>query len=157
MNLIRKIKISKLVDNLTDTEKEIIDFIKGKLDDLIPFKWDEYPLSMFYMNSNGEWVLEQDNKNDVLWIKHYNFWQVLDVKYLMTHNDVQILLHYMIEQAFKEKLSIPISPPYDGNPTVEEAFKKSLSNIVYTDNPSDFKLEEKFKEQYEYNKEVKNK
>ncbi len=133
MNLVRKIKISKITSvEFTEKEKEIIDFINSKLSDLIPFKHDNYPLSIFYMSSNGKWILEQDNNIDRLYIRFDNFWQVLQTKYSMGYNDIQILLQYMVEQAFKEKVtSLRIRGRSKDN-QIEQSFKEKISSLMWT-------------------------
>jgi hypothetical protein len=71
MNIVRKYKISKLINKpLEGVEGECIFFMKNILDDLIPFKMDEYPNSIFYMNSEGKWIFEQDYKNDVFRVRY---------------------------------------------------------------------------------------
>lgn len=125
MNLVRKLKISKLVNvSFTDIEKEIINFINSKLSDLIPFQYDAYPESIFYMSSDDLYILEQDNNNDRLWVRLDGFWKVLENKYSMVLDDIQVLLKYMIEQAFKHKINTPLHA-FDGHSrTVEQAFKQ---------------------------------
>ncbi len=147
MNLIRKYKISKILNQpLESIEKEIIDFIHSWLSNLIPFKMDEYPDSIFYMKEDGRYVLEQNNKKDRLWVRYNDFWSVLESKYLMKYKDIQDILKFMIEEAFKQKVATPsiyrLFIPFE----VEEAFKQKVATPKqqYVKQPS--KVEEAFKQ-----------
>lgn len=88
-------------------ELEIINFIKDKLSDLIAYKDENHPETIFYRNSEDKWVLEQDNLNDTLWVKYKDFWSVLGIKYSMKFKDIQLVIKYMVEQKFKIKVSMP--------------------------------------------------
>ncbi len=125
MNLIRSIKISKLGVAIPEKDKEIIEFVKSMLSDLILFKYIDTTESMFYMNSEGKWILEQDNKNDMLWVRHEGFWNILEYKFSMSNENIRTLLKYMIEQVFKEKLSRPTFYQYRNMTRIEEAFKQN--------------------------------
>lgn len=142
MNLVRKIKISKLTDvSFTDEEKEIVDFIKSKLDDLIPFKWDKYPLSIFYMNSKGDYILEQDDKRDSLFVRWNGFWRVLHDKYSIDNTNIKVLIKYMVEQAFKEKVSTASTGKQVWYLQVEQAFNQKVSTPQF-EIPSSYDLVE---------------
>ncbi len=145
MNLIRSIKINKLGIAIPEKDKEIIDFIKSILGDLIPFKFDNYPLSIFYMSSNGKWILEQDNKNDRLWVRYDIVWEILEEKYLIEYDDIQTLLKYMIEQAFKEKVSTPFLDKVTVYLKVEQAFKEKVSTPESTSFDKLYLVEQAFK------------
>ncbi len=126
MNLLRKLKINKITSvEFTEKEKEIIGFIKSILDDLIPFKYNNYANSMFYMNSEGKWILEQDDKSNRLWIRYDDFWGVLDKTFSIEYDDIKNLLKYMVEQAFKQKVSTPQWMNAELNKKAEEAFKSN--------------------------------
>ncbi len=147
MNLIRKYKISKLINKpLTGVETEIIDFIHEWLKDLIPFKMKAFQNSIFYMNSTGKFVLEQDNKNDRLWIRWEGFWYVLTSQYELKYTDIQILLKFMVEEAFKKELSTPLVKVQHLLLLVEEAFKKELSTPEVDFEESLVVVEEAFKQ-----------
>ena len=105
-NLIRKYKISKILDiPLEGIDKEIIDFIKSKIDGLIIFQ-ENYEIN--FMNSGGECILQQDEKNDRLWVLYEGFWSILETKYLLKQYEIQIIIKGMVELAFKMRVSTPI-------------------------------------------------
>ena len=148
-NLIRKYKIHQLTPVLLKQELEIINFIKDKINNLTEFKDIEYPDSIFYMNSEGEYILEQDDKNERLWVRYKEFWEVLETKYLLEYADIQSLIYYIVEEAFKRKVYTPgnsigtyftgveqtfkrkVYTPYENNcvhaPSVEIRFKQKVS------------------------------
>lgn len=82
-SLIRKIKIHKLIPVLFLRELELILFIKDKLKDLIKYEHKYHLQSIFYMKPDGECILEQDNKYNMLWVKFDGFWDVLNRKRLL--------------------------------------------------------------------------
>ncbi len=130
MNLVRKIKISKLISvEFTEIETEIIEFINSKLSDLIPYKYTNLPKSMFYMSPAGKWLLEQDDSDNILRVRYEDFWNVLQSKYWMEQEDIENLLKYMVEQSFKSKVSKPSFLKDFSNEfsEVEDAFKKQVS------------------------------
>ncbi len=108
MNLIRKYKISKLTGiPLAGLEGKIVSFMKGILEDLIPFKEETYPNSIFYMNSKGEWIFEQDNKYNVFCVRYDIVWNILEEGYSMKTSEIQEFIKYMVEEAFNHKVSTP--------------------------------------------------
>jgi len=96
MNLVRKYKIHRLTLCLDGEELEIITFIESKIKGLKPIKKDEYPESIFYVDSDGVSILEQDNKQDRLWVSYMFFWKVLEDKYLLNYNESQDIIRYMV-------------------------------------------------------------
>ncbi len=129
MNLIRSIKINKLGIKISEKKMKIINFVNSMLSDLIPFKDDDYPMSIFYFKGD-KWILELDNKNYILWVRYDIFWSVLEEKYKIKYSDVQTLLKYMIEQTFKEKVLTSIVRKTSNPIDVEKAFKKVASSRV---------------------------
>ncbi len=134
MNLIRSIKINKLGIAIPEKEKEIINFVNSILDDLIPYKHINYPKSMFYMNTVGKWILEQDDRNDVLRVRYDIFWSVLENKFLMTYTDIRVLLKYMVEDSFKKRMSKPSVIKFAKRESVEEEFNVSRATVIGVQN-----------------------
>ncbi len=127
MNLVRKLKINKITSvEFTEKDKEIIEFVNSILDDLTPFKYDNYPESMFYFKGS-KWFLEQDDKHDVLRIRYDGFWEPLENMYSIKYIDIQILLKYMVELSFKEKVSTPRVLTDVDIIQVEQSFKNKVS------------------------------
>ena len=107
MNLIRKLKISDIVAvEFTEIEQEIIDLFKNNLSDLIIFVDDSKPDEINYLKSDGTFIIQQDNKSDMLWIRYDGFWEVLYLNYKLNHFDIKILMKYMIERILKQNISV---------------------------------------------------
>ncbi len=133
MNLVRKYKISKLLNQpLTVVESEIIDFIHEWLKDLILFKYDKYPYSVFYMSPTGLCVLEKSIEYQYLLIRYKSFWEILYYKYELDEKNIQAILKFFIEQEIKEQVSPPLTS-IDGTAgkmvekMVEDAFKQQYN------------------------------
>jgi len=107
MNLVRKYKIHKLTPCLDEKELEIITFIENKLNDLKLVKKNDYPESVFYVDSGGVTILEQDNKHDRLWVRYRYFWKVLEDKYLLNYHESQDIIRYMVLIHLKFRSSRP--------------------------------------------------
>jgi len=105
-NLYRKYKISQLLDEpLLGKDKEIIEFILDKIKDLTIFIDDKNRHN--YMNSKGEFIFEQDEKNDRLWVRYHDFWSVLEDKYSLNIDDTQYIIKGMVETTYKMKVGTP--------------------------------------------------
>jgi len=107
MNLVRKYKIHQLSPCLNEKEIEIITFIENKIKGLKPIKKNKYPQSTFYVNSDSITILQQDDKNDRLRVRHKDFWEVLRTKYLIEYIDIQDIIRYMVFIHLKFRASIP--------------------------------------------------
>ena len=105
-NLYRRYKISQLTnDGITSKEKEIVEFILDKINDLTLFIDDKNRHN--YMNSKGEWVFQQDEKTDTLWVRYQDFWEVLGDKYSLNTVDIQSIIKGMVETAYKMSVGTP--------------------------------------------------
>jgi hypothetical protein len=107
MNLARKYKLHKLIPCLNGNELEIIEFIESEIKVLEAVKKDKYPKSTFYINSDGQTILEQDDNNDILWVKYKDFWKVLESKYLLKYADAQDIIQLMVSIHLKFRSSTP--------------------------------------------------
>ena len=106
-NLYRRYKISQLLDEpLLGKDKEIIEFILDKIKDLTIFIDDKNRHN--YMNSKGEFIFEQDEKNDRLWVRYHDFWSVLEDKYSLNIDDTQYIIKGMVETTYKMKVGTPL-------------------------------------------------
>jgi hypothetical protein len=113
-NLLRRYKIHQITPVLNKKELEIINFIKGKINNLTEYKDKNYPDSIFFMNSEGKYILELDDKNEYLGVRYEGFWEVLGTKYKLNYTDIQFIIQGMMEIAFKRKLYTPVSQFYFG-------------------------------------------
>lgn len=129
MNLIRKLKISKLTNVIfTDIEKEIIDFINSKLTNLIPFQLEYDSVTIYHMNSEGVCLLIEDIECDELWFRYYGFWDKLENKYFISRPDTQLILHYMSKKLLSKSLS-KVCISFATKTTPERLFKEKMQIV----------------------------
>lgn len=77
MNLVRKIKLSKIIPvSFSETELEIIDLLEVNLSNLVEFKTTEYTHQTYYMNKNGEMIFYRDFIYKEINFRH-NLWEKL--------------------------------------------------------------------------------
>ena len=109
MNLIRKLKISEIVPvEFTETEQKIIELFNYNLKDLVVFIDESYPDEINYMKTDGTFIMRQDNKGDILWVRYKGFWEVLHSEFCIIYTEIQKLITGMVERAFKQKVSTPV-------------------------------------------------
>ena len=145
MNIIRKLKISKVTEVIfTEVEKEAINLINDWISDLTVFIDENRPDEINYMKGDL-FVLQQDNINNILYVRYDGFWKVLNIEY----NDIQTLIKYMVEQAFKHKLQVSslFLLSYPLVIEIEEAFKKQVGTPMPSATLTSMLLEEAFKKQ----------
>jgi len=109
MNLVRKYKIHRLSPCLNEKEIEIITFIESKIKGLKLVKKDDYPKSTFYVNSDDKFILEQDDKNGWLRVRHKDFWEVLEKKHLLKQTEIEDIMRYMVLMHLKFRASTPLT------------------------------------------------
>lgn len=150
MNLVRKIKISKLTEvEFSETELEIINFIKTNLVDLIPFTIDNYNQSIFYMNEKCDWIFDYDSKYKVIWIRHDSFINLLEHKYKIKTIDIKYLITDIFTNIFKMDVYNFISLQYYHYGEIESEFKmrekrKKLELNLLPSNITHYNLHLKF-------------
>jgi hypothetical protein len=143
-NLYRRYKISQITnDGITDTEKEIVEFILDKIKDLTLFI-DEYGCHN-YMNSKGEWIFQQDEKNDTLLVRYDNFWSVLVKKYSLNRDDIQVIIKGMVETTYKMKVGTPLSIRQLYAKQVETTYKMKVGTPVASKSNFIFVVETTYK------------
>ncbi len=129
MNLIRKYKISKIINKpLIGVEQEIILLIKSWMNDLVPFEMDEYPNNIFYMNIDNKCILKKDTMDNTFSVRYNGVWEVLSNKYKFEYIDTHMLLKFMIEDAFKIQIS-DINYGIGSAYIIEEEFQKRNTKI----------------------------
>ena len=124
-NLYRRYKISQLLDEpLLDKEKEIVEFVLDKIKDLTLFIDEDGCHN--YMNSKGEFIFQQDEKNDRLCIRYQGFWKVLERKYELNRDDIHDIIKGMVETTYKMKVGTPMVGYDILDDKVETAYKMSV-------------------------------
>ncbi|MFM2393105.1 MAG: hypothetical protein RLZZ546_1087 [Bacteroidota bacterium] len=128
MNLIRKYKISKITNKVSnDIEGEIILFIKDWLSDLVAYTWNKMPDYVYYINKNNQVVLScVDN---IIYIRWYDFYTVLENKYQVTNSDIQSIFRLMVKDSIENKIGNKvIFFRWTQNLDVEEAYINNKLN-----------------------------
>ncbi len=109
MNLLRKIKISKLVNvKFSDTEKEILDICDKKLKYLHCYVWGN--ISTIYTNSCSDFIFEANHNHKKIYINREHFWDLIIKK--LNYIDTQQLLSYLIKNKYEQYASYYAMPKY---------------------------------------------
>ena len=133
MNIIRKLKISEIVPvKFTETEQKIIDLFNDKLSDLVEFIDELNTDEINYMKTDGTCIMQQDNKNDKLWVRNQGFWSVLETDFGLKYTEIQTLITGIVERAFYKKVSKPNKDYMNYISQVEIAFNKKISTPYRT-------------------------
>jgi hypothetical protein len=101
-NIIRKIKIHKIVPVLSEQELEIINFIENKLDNLKEFIYPIYKdRDIFYMNDKGDMILDIDYTRKQFYIRYQGFWKILQDHFKLEETEIKLILKYFLEHKLK--------------------------------------------------------
>jgi hypothetical protein len=50
-----------------------------------------------YYNKKGDWLIQQDYKNDKLYVSYYRIWQVFETKYNLNYQQIKDFIQCWIE------------------------------------------------------------
>ena len=103
MNLVRAYKLKLLGIAIDPLHYEIIEFLNDKFNDLTKASYNT-GLNLYYFNFKNEYVFEKTYKNDLL-VRYENIWEVLEKKYLMSFENIQKILKFIIETKYKYVIS----------------------------------------------------
>ena len=104
MNLVRKLKISKVIPiEFTDQEKIVLNFLTDKLSHLTPYSFTKYPLVIYYMNEQGDWLFILNLEIKRITIKHSEIFKPLAYEYFIKGREICDLFMYIA----KKKKFIP--------------------------------------------------
>ncbi len=130
MNLTRVYKLWKLNIPIDSKHLIIFEFVESKLLNLQKFEIKGYPKSVFFMNFNGEYILQIfENKNKYLYVRYPDFWEVLEDEYKLEFSDIQLFLQILVENIYKTKVDTTKYKIKEMFSFVEESYKNSL-NII---------------------------
>lgn len=88
-----------------DEEKEDAKEWFGNLLSQMRLDFTRPNLILFFIDE--ELLLEQDSKNNHMWVSYTKIWSILEREYNMKYTDIQIFIKTMAEEHFKVKLSAP--------------------------------------------------
>ena len=98
-------KVDLPLKNEQDKRKEIENFFKSFLTDLMIFTTPDYPNSVFYIKDD-EIIFElQQNPNNkgnrYFYVDYYKFWAVFNSKFGLSYDDTQSFIKGMVEDTLK--------------------------------------------------------
>ena len=124
----RKYKISKITNSpINGIDGEIISFIKDWLSNLVIFHWDKKPNYIHFMNIKGQLVLVE--LDGLIFIRWFDFWKVLEVKYNLTNSDMQIIFKLIIKDMVKYNFKDIKAFQWTQNTGVEDAYLMEMQSI----------------------------
>ncbi len=128
-NLFRKYKLYKLGICPDDKDLNMFEFIDSKISNLQTFKMEEYRGLLFFMNTDGENIIQFDARKNCLYAKYSGFCKILQSEYRLENPEIEIFIRSLVDNYVK----IDKDPTfYDGLAAtdigVEYAFKKYLKN-----------------------------
>lgn len=92
MNLVRKYKLSKLINvPFTKKEQKIISLLNTWLRDLTIFKTNEHPDKIFYMNKKGKFVISYNDKQNKIYFQYNDFFE----KFEKLNNFIDLLKYFL--------------------------------------------------------------
>ena len=90
-------------DISTETENEIIDFIKKLVKDLTII---EDGSDLHFINNNIETIIIT-NKNFASYVKYEGLWEVLEDKYKLKNGDMQYFIKSIVDEEYNMNISLP--------------------------------------------------
>ena len=80
-------------------EKAIIHFLNKGYGDLIEYRTNEYPNSVFYIRGKKVYM-EQNLKNGMLWVDYDTIWQDLKMWFSLEYNDIQSVITKWVDRDY---------------------------------------------------------
>ncbi len=124
MNLTRQYKLWKLGVPMGLGFLEILEFVDSKISNLQKFRMGDYPEYEFYMNADNECVLDYHMVGRYLYVRHQDFWEVLQNKYKIEYSDIRIFLHNKVEEGYGLDIKSISALNMSINGEIEEYYKK---------------------------------
>ena len=84
--------------------KEVVD---RNLDGCVIKTSDEYLDSYFFVQGD-RCVMEQDKKNDVLWVRFEGYWSIFSNDFSLQYTDTQAIIKFLVEQHLRSKVGTPV-------------------------------------------------
>lgn len=63
-------------------------------------------------NSEGQWLIDYNQKNGLTWISYWRIWLVFKIEYDMEYNDVEVFMKYMLLTHLKIEKTIPYTEEF---------------------------------------------
>ena len=105
MNIVRSYKLQKLGIAIPEKDKQVIEFLDQKFNNLFKVHLKDYPNSMFYFNESDELIFEISKyKMNVLYVRSKNLWTILKSEYSLTYDEIKNIITFLIEKKYYLKL-----------------------------------------------------
>ena len=64
---------------------------------------EKYPNSVFWLDKDGQFMFQHDEKNGIFWCSYAHVWSVFGAKFGMDYDEIQAFTKGMVEEHFKCK------------------------------------------------------
>ena len=91
-----------------ETMRSLVD---QNLDGCVINTSDEYLDSYFFMQGEKV-IMEQDKKNDVLWVRFEDYWSIFSNDFSLQYDDIQAIIKFLVEQHLRSKVGTPCLEHY---------------------------------------------
>ena len=88
--------------------EEMKEVVERNLEGCVIKTSDEYPGSYFFTQGKKV-IMEQNQKNDVLWVRYDGFWSIFSNDFSLERTDIQAIIKFLVEQHLKSKIGTPAS------------------------------------------------
>ena len=102
--------------------KEVVD---RNLEGCVIKTHEKWPDHYFFMQNN-RYVMDQDPKNDTLWVRYDGFWSIFLNDFSLEYTDVQSIIKFLVEQHLKSKVGTPWRRNFSNNSSVEQHLKSKV-------------------------------
>ena len=106
--------------------KEVVD---RNLEGCVIKTSDKYPESYFFTN-NDKVIMEQDQKNDTLWVRYDGFWSIFSNDFSLEYTDIQVIIKFLVEQHLRSKVGTPLNLNKISNSLVEQHLRSKVGTPV---------------------------
>ncbi len=83
----------------------------------------------FFMDSEGKEILQYNTENGYTFVRCKGFWEILENKHKIDYTPARKFLQSIIEEKFKLKVSVTMQAGDSMDITVENGYKRHLSNL----------------------------
>jgi len=76
-------------------------YLTKNFGDLTPKKHNNYPDSVFYLDSNNDVMIEYDEKHDDAYVHPDYFWSKLELLFHLNAHEIQSIIKVWLEETYK--------------------------------------------------------
>ena len=135
---LRKLKLFELGIGewpYTTSYESMKDVVDRNLDGCVIKTSDDCPDSYVFIQG-GKYIMEQDKKNDALWVRWDGLWSIFSNDFSLEHSDIQAIIKFLVEQHLKSKVGTPKYDYPNSTSEVEQHLKSKVGtpglHINYT-------------------------